>query len=69
MHIEELDNLYSSTNIIKTVKQRMRRAGPVVCMWDMRNGHKILVEILEEEHHSEDLGEDERIILKRTLGQ
>jgi hypothetical protein len=44
LHKEELHNLYASPNIISIMKStRMRWAGLVVCMGEMRNAHRILV--------------------------
>jgi hypothetical protein len=41
---EELHNLYAAPNIIRVIKSRkMRLAGHVVCMGEMRNEYKILV--------------------------
>jgi hypothetical protein len=48
LHNEELHNLYSSTDFIRMVKsRRMRWAGNVACMGDMRNAYKILVGKIE----------------------
>jgi hypothetical protein len=45
LHNEELHNVYFSPNIIMTIKsRRMRWAGHVECMREMRNAYKILVE-------------------------
>jgi hypothetical protein len=42
---EELHQLYSSPNIIKVIKsRRIKWAGHVACMGEMRNAYKILVE-------------------------
>jgi hypothetical protein len=41
---EELHNLYSSSNIIRMIKSRMRWVEHVLHMGEMRNAHKILVE-------------------------
>jgi hypothetical protein len=44
LHNEELHNLYSSPNIIRLIKsRRMRWAGHVVRMGEMRNAYRILV--------------------------
>jgi hypothetical protein len=44
LHNEELRNLYSSTNIIKVIKLRkMRWAGHLSCVAEMRNEYKILI--------------------------
>jgi hypothetical protein len=42
LHIEELRNLYASP-YIKVIKRKMRSAGNVARMKDMRNAYKILV--------------------------
>jgi hypothetical protein len=44
LHNEELCNLYASSNIVRVIKsRRMRRAGHVARMGEMRNVCKILV--------------------------
>jgi hypothetical protein len=53
-NIEELHNLYASQNIVKMIKsRRMRWAGNIERMGDIRNVYKILVETLEGRDHSE----------------
>jgi hypothetical protein len=43
LHNEELQNLYTSSNIITVIKsRRMRWAGRAACMGEMRNKYKIL---------------------------
>jgi hypothetical protein len=39
----ELHNLYSSPNIIRVIKSRIRWAEHAACMGEMRNLHKMLV--------------------------
>jgi hypothetical protein len=44
LHIEELNDLYSSPNVIRVMKsRRMRWAGHVVCMGEKRGAYRILV--------------------------
>jgi hypothetical protein len=45
LHDEELHGLYSSPNIRIIKSKRMRRAGHVAHMGEMRNAYIILVEI------------------------
>jgi hypothetical protein len=59
---EELHNLYFSPNIIRLIKsRRIRWAGHVAHMGEMRNVYKILVENLKG-----DPNVDRKIILQRT---
>jgi hypothetical protein len=67
LHNEELHSLYISPDIIRVIKsRRMRWAGHVGRMGEVRNAYKILVGKPEERDHSEDLSVDGRI-LKRIL--
>ena len=57
--------LYSSPNIIQVIRsRRLRWAGHVACMGEMRGAYRILVKNLREEDRLEDSDLDGRIILK-----
>jgi hypothetical protein len=43
LHTEELNDLYSSPNIIREIKPRMRRAGHLTRMGEKRGAYRILV--------------------------
>ena len=44
LHNEELNDLYSSPNIVRVIKsRRLRWAGHVACMEEGRGAHKVLV--------------------------
>jgi hypothetical protein len=44
LHNEELNDLYSSQNIVRVIKsRRMRRAGHVACMGEKTGAYRILV--------------------------
>jgi hypothetical protein len=60
---EELNNLYSSPNIVRLIKsRRMRWAGHVARMGQMKNEYKVLVENLKERDNFEDIrGWDDNI--------
>jgi hypothetical protein len=48
LHNEELNNLYSSPNIIQVIKsRRMRWARHVACVGDRRGAYMVLVSIAE----------------------
>jgi hypothetical protein len=65
LHNEELHNLYASPNIVRVIKtRRMRSAGHVERMGDMRNAYDILVGKHERRDHLEDVGVDGKILLK-----
>jgi hypothetical protein len=65
LHIEELNDLYCSPNIIGVMKSRkMRWAGYVACIGDGRGAYKIVVGRRKRRSHMEDLGEDGSIIVK-----
>jgi hypothetical protein len=65
LHNEELRNLYFSQNTVIIIKsRRLRWAGHVVRMGEMRNAYKILIGRSEEKRPIQ-----RRIILKRILGK
>jgi hypothetical protein len=64
LHSEELHNLYASQGIVGVIEWRMRWAGHIVCMGQMRNAKNILVENLKRRDHSKDLGVDGEIMLE-----
>jgi hypothetical protein len=65
LHNEELNDLYSKTNIIRAIKwRRMRWAGKVAFMGERRGVYRVLVGNLRERFHLEDPGIDGRIILR-----
>jgi len=43
LHNEEVHNLYTSPNIIRMIKSRIRWVWHVACMGEMKNTYKILV--------------------------
>jgi hypothetical protein len=68
LHDEELNDLYSSPNIIRVIKsRRIRWAGYVARMGEGRGAYRILGGDLREGDHLEDPGVDGRIILKWIL--
>jgi hypothetical protein len=61
---DELDSLYSSSNIVSEIKsRRMRWAGHMVCMEKGRGVYRALVGSLKVRDHWEDLGIGGRITL------
>jgi hypothetical protein len=65
LHNEELNELYSSPNIVWVVKsRRMRRAGHVACMGEDRGVHRVLVGKPEGKSHWGEQDVDGRIILR-----
>jgi len=64
MYNEELNDLYSSSNIVLVIKsRRMRWAGHVARMGEERGTYRVLVGKPEGRDHWRDLGVDEWIIL------
>jgi hypothetical protein len=64
-HNEELNDLYSSHNIVWVIKsRRMRLAGHVARKGERRGVYQVLVGTPRERHHLGDPGVDGRIILK-----
>ena len=65
LHNEELNDLYSSPNIVRVIKSRgMRWAGHVACMGEWRGVYRVLVGKPEVKNHLGDPGVDGRIILR-----
>ena len=64
LHNEELNDLYSSPNIVRVIKsRRVRWAGHVARMGEERGVYRVLVENRRERDHWGDLGLDGWIIL------
>jgi hypothetical protein len=65
LHIEELNDLYSSPTTVRVIKsRRIRWVGHVACMREKRGAYRVLVEKYEGKNHLEDPVLDGRIILK-----
>jgi hypothetical protein len=65
LHIEELNDLYSSPDIIRTIKSRkIRGAEDVVHIGERRGASRVFVGKLWERDVSEDPGVDWNIILR-----
>ena len=65
LHNEELNDLYSSTNIVRVIEsRRMRWAGYVARMGEWRDVYRVWCGNLRERHHLGDPGIDGRIILR-----
>ena len=68
LHNEELNDLYSSPNIVRVVKsRRMRWAGHVASMGKSRGVYKVWWGNLRERDHLEDPSVDGRIKLRLIL--
>jgi len=64
LHNEELNDLYSSPNIVRVIKsRRMKRAGHVARMGEERGVYRVLVGKPEGKNHWGDLGVDGWITL------
>jgi hypothetical protein len=64
---EELNDLYSSPNIIPVIKSRMRWTGHIARGRERRGAKGVLWRIPREIHHLEDLDVNGRIMLKRIF--
>ena len=65
LHNEELNDLYSSRNIVLVIKsRRMGWAGYVACMGEERGVYRVLLGKPERKNHWGDLGVDGWIILE-----
>ena len=50
LHYEELNDMYTSPNVVVVIKlRRMRWAGHVVCMGERRGAYRVLVRETEKE--------------------
>jgi len=69
LHNEELNDLYSSPNIVRVIKsRRMRGAGHVANMGEWRGVYRVYMGgNLRERDHLDDPGGDGRVILRRIF--
>ena len=68
LHIEELNVLWCSPNIVRMIKsRRMRWADRAASTGERRRLYRVLVRKSEGRYHFEDLGVDERVILRRII--
>jgi len=68
LHIEELNDLYSTPNIIRVIKSRiLRGAGYVAGMGERRNVYRVFVWKSDGKNNLEDPGLNGRIILQRIF--
>ena len=68
LHNEELNDLYSSHNIVRMIKsRRMRWAGHVARMGEQRGLYRILLGKSEGRNHWGDLGVDGWIIFEQIF--
>jgi len=64
LHNVELNDLYSSSNIVRVIKsRRMRWAGHVACTGEEKGVYRVLVGKRRERDHWGDLGVDGWVIL------
>jgi len=65
LHNEELDDLYSSPNIVRVMQsRRMKWAGHIARIGERRGIYRVLVRKPEGRYHLGDPGVDGRIILR-----
>jgi hypothetical protein len=68
LHIEGLQDLHSSSNVVRVTKpRRMKWAGSVACM-EKRRRIPVSGTKREKKSHMEDLGVDWKTLLKRSIG-